>query len=82
MTPETTDVLLETLASIEVHAGEEFDLDVAVAILERAAAGLQQASPEERRALVERAEALGSRQSGPPERDAFLLGLSENLGLG
>lgn len=75
------DALLETLVSIELHAGEAFDLDTSVGVLETAAAVLRDASAEERRLVIARAAYL-AQQTPHPGRREFLANLGENLGIG
>jgi hypothetical protein len=74
------DALLETLASVEVNAGEAFDLDTSVRVLETAAALLQGASPEEREMLTTRGAALAEATVDPDRRD-FLANIGEGLGI-
>jgi hypothetical protein len=80
VTDAIVDALLESLASVELHAGEAFDLDTSMKVLESAAALLQTASAEERRRLIARADALAATTEAP-EKKEFLENIRENLGI-
>ena len=80
MTDAIVDALLVTLANVEGYAGETFDLDTAVKVLESAAAILRDANPEERALVAGRARELAA-QGGDPERISFLENIGEGLGL-
>jgi hypothetical protein len=80
VTDAIADALLITLANVDAYAGETFDLDNAMGVLEAAAARLQTASADEKRLLTERSRALAS-EGGDPDRVAFFENLPENLGL-
>jgi hypothetical protein len=73
-----TDTLLFTLADIHAHADVTFDLDSAIRVLEAAQAGLEAASVEEKRHVVERARALAAK-SQHTETKAFFAALIEGL---
>jgi hypothetical protein len=74
------DALLETLAAVELHAGEAFDLDTSVRVLESAAALLQKASSDERELVVARGMALAE-QTSHPDKKEFLANIGESLGI-
>jgi len=74
-----TDTLLFTLADIHAHADVTFDLDSAIRVLEAAQAGLEAASADEKRHVVERATALAARSTTHTETKAFLAALIEGL---
>jgi hypothetical protein len=80
VTDAIVDALLVTLANVEGYAGETFDLDTAVKVLESAGAILRDADAEERTLLVRRARELAA-QGGDPERISFLENIGEGLGL-
>jgi hypothetical protein len=80
VTDAIVDALLESLAGVELHAGEAFDLDTSMKVLESAAALLQTASAEERRRLIARADALAA-TTVAPEKKEFLENIRENLGI-
>jgi hypothetical protein len=80
MTRAIGDALLETLATVEINAGEAFDLDTSVRVLETAAALLRDASPEEREMLIARGAALAEATVDPGRRD-FLANVGESLGI-
>jgi hypothetical protein len=81
MTHAIADALLETLASVELHAGEAFDLDTSVSVLEAASALLRDASSDERELLVARGAALAAR-TPHPDKQEFLANVGESLGIG
>ena len=79
MSDAITDTLLYTLADIDAHADVTFDLDSAIRVLEAAHAGLEAASPDERRHVVERARALAAESTTHTETRAFFAALIEYL---
>jgi len=72
------DTLIFTLANIHAHADVTFDLDSAIGVLESAQAGLDAASPDQKRRVVERAKALAA-ESNDADLKAFLEALIESL---
>jgi hypothetical protein len=74
-----TDTLLYTLADIDGHADVTFDLDSAIRVLEAAQAGLEEASADEKRHVVERARALAAKSTTHAETKAFFAALIESL---
>ena len=78
MSDAVTDTLLFTLADIHAHADVTFNLDSAIGVLESAQAGLERASPDEKRHVVERAKALAA-DSHDAELKVFLESLIESL---
>jgi hypothetical protein len=79
MTTTIADALLETLLSVEAYAGETFELDTAMKVLEDAGAILRSASPEEKQLLIERAQGLAAKNPADPERVEFMNGVAANL---
>ena len=80
MTDAIVDALLLTLANVEGHAGETFDLDSAMGVLEAAAATLRETDAEDRRVIAERARALAA-EGGDSERVEFFENFMDNIGL-
>ena len=78
MSDAIIDTLLFTLADIHAHADVTFNLDSAIGVLESAQAGLEAATPDEKRRLVGRAKALAAR-SQDAEFIEFLKVLTESL---
>ena len=80
MTTAAIDALLTTLADVERYADEGFDLDLAMKVLENAAAELHRADAEERSLVLGRAHVLAQNMSDAAKRD-FLTNVAEYLGL-
>jgi hypothetical protein len=78
MTDVIADALLIIMGDVHANADVSFDLDSAIRVLEGTHAMLQEASPDERQHLAERADALAA-QGGNRERVEFFETVAEDL---